>query len=195
MQRFTQLVGRCSAALIGVSILCASSAAYAADKVVIRYGIVRQSLAVSELTDFAQRGEISPVLQRYLDRANADPAEMRRTLNKPIPVSGSTLKSLLSNQAGERMLDELGKMIQTPDDQGNREALQAALVKSAEADNNVTILETIQNYPSDEVHLDVKRMIRTYNTLDKTLRSSQGVLNQIEPLRELLRKQGVKVPF
>jgi Alpha/beta hydrolase of unknown function (DUF1400) len=195
MNRFTQLLYPLSAALAGASILISGSAGQAAEKVVFRYGIIRQSLAVSELTNFAERGEISPVLDRYLQRANADPVEVRRTLNKPLPVSGTTLKSLLNNQAGDRLLDELGKMIQTPDDQGNKDALQTALIKSAESDNNVTILETIQNYPSEEVHLDVKRMIKTYNNLDKVARPAQGVLNQIEPLRDLLRKNGVKVPF
>jgi Alpha/beta hydrolase of unknown function (DUF1400) len=194
MQRFMTLFFPFSAALAGISLLFSAAVGQAAEKVVFRYGIIRQSLAVSELTDFAQGKETSPAVDRYLARANADPAEVRRTLNKPLPVSKTTLQTLLNNPAGERMLDELGRMIQTSDDRGNREALQAALVRSAEVDNTVTILETIQNYPADEVHLDVKRMVKTYNNLDKLTRSAQEVLNQVGPIQELLKKQGIKIP-
>jgi hypothetical protein len=191
MGRFNHWGSAIAAIVAGAGIILDATVGQTAEQVVFRYGIIRQRLAVAELTDFAQGKETSPVMQRYLERANANPAEVKRALNEPITISPTTLKSVLDNPAGDRMLDELGKMIQTPNDQENREALRSALVASAAKDNQVTVLEVIQNYPSDEIHLDVKRMVRTYSRVGK---SAQEALTQVDALRQLLERQGIKLP-
>jgi hypothetical protein len=177
--------------IAAIALLLTATPGQAAQEVVFRYGILRQRLAVSELTDFAQGKETSPVMQRYLNRTNSDPAEVRRILNEPITMDPSLLDRLLKNPAGNLMLNELGQMIQTPDNQENPEALRTALVKSATADNQVTLLETIQNYPTDEIHLDVKRMIRTYSRVRKP---AQEAITQFGNLRDILKKQGITIP-
>ncbi|MBM0740585.1 alpha/beta hydrolase [Phormidium sp. CLA17] len=181
-------------AIAGAILLMHTPAAEAADKVVVRYGIFRQSLSVEELTTFAEKGEMSRKVERYLDMAKSDPAEIRQVLTKPIDINYGTVNTALNNPLGNRMLDELGRMIQTPDNEGNRDALRTAVSQSAAKDNKVSILEIIQNYPSDEIHLDAKRIIKTYNTLAKYQKPIEGVLNNVEPIRELLKKQGINLP-
>jgi hypothetical protein len=171
-------------------------AAEAADKVVVRYGILRQSLSVAELVNFAEKGEMSRKVERYLNMSKSDPAEIRQILTKPINISSGTVSTALNNPLGDRMLDELGRMIQTPEneDKGNRDALRTAVIQSAAKDNQVSILEIIQNYPADEIHLDAKRIIKTYNTLAKYQKPIEGILNNLGPVRELLQKQGINLP-
>lgn len=183
-------------AIASALLLMHTPAAEAADKVVVRYGILRQSLSVAELTNFAEKGEMSRKVERYLNMTKSDPAEIRQILTKPIDVSGSTVSTALNNPLGDRMLDELGRMIQTPEneDKANRDALRAAMVQSAAKDNQVSILEIIQNYPADEIHLDAKRIIKTYNTLAKYQKPIEGILNNLGPIRELLQKQGINLP-
>ncbi|UBF24086.1 alpha/beta hydrolase [Kovacikia minuta CCNUW1] len=181
-------------AIASSSVLLVAPAAPAAEEVVFRYGIFRQRLAVSELTDFAETGEISPVLQRYLKRANSDPESVRETLTRPIEINHNVLDNALNNPGGDRMLDELGKMIQTPNDENNREALRTALIKATENDNRLTLLEVIQNYPTDEIHLDVKRAIKTYNRLAEYQGPIQQALDGAESLRRILKNQGVNLP-
>lgn len=168
--------------------------AQAANEIVFRYGILRQRLSVVELAKFAETGEQSPVLERYLRRTNSNPEEVRQVLNQSVDVSKGTLNTGLNNAVGNLLLDELGKMIQTPDDQGNREALRTALVDSATPDNKLTILEVIQNYPADEIHLDVKRAIRTYNRLAEYQQPVQNVLEKVGPIRQILKDQGINLP-
>jgi hypothetical protein len=166
----------------------------AAEEVVFHYGIFRQRLAVSELTDFAETGETSRVLKRYLKRANSDPEAVRQALIRPIDVDHEVLDRALNNPAGDRLLDELGKIVQTPDDEDNREALRTALDKATANDNRLTLLEVIQNYPTDEIHLDVKRAIRTYNRVAEYQGPLQQALEGAETLRRILRTQGVNLP-
>lgn len=181
-------------AIASAILLMHTPAAEAAEKVVVRYGILRQSLSVAELTDFAEKGEMSRKVERYLDMTKSDPAEIRQILTKPIDISSSTVSTALNNPLGDRMLDELGRMIQTPENEGNRDALRTAVIQSTAKDNKASILEIIQNYPADEIHLDAKRIIKTYNTLAKFQKPVEGILNNLGPIRELLQKQGINLP-
>lgn len=181
-------------AIAAASMLAIVPQANASEEIVFRYGILRQRLSVVELTKFAQTGEKSPVLERYLQRTNSNPEEVRQVLNQPVEISQSTLDKGLNNSVANLLLDELGKMIQTPNDEGNREALRTALISSTAQDNKLTVLEVIQNYPTDEIHLDVKRAIRTYNQVSKYQKPVQNVLEKAGPLREILKNQGINVP-
>ncbi|MBF2029919.1 MAG: alpha/beta hydrolase [Oscillatoriales cyanobacterium C42_A2020_001] len=181
-------------AIATAGILVTIPAGKAADEIVFRYGILRQRLSVVELTKFAQTGEQSPVVERYLNRTNSNPEEVRELLNRPVNIERRLLDRGLNNAAGNMVLDELGKMIQTPDDEGNREALRAALLESTAGDNQLTMLEVIQNYPTDEIHLDVKRAIRTYERIAKYQGSIQEALKKSDSLRQILKDQGINIP-
>jgi len=134
------------------------------------------------------------VVERYLNRTNSNPEEIRELLNRPVNIERRLLDRGLNNVAGNMLLDELGKMIQTPDDEGNREALRTALLESTSGDNQLTILEVIQNYPTEEIHLDVKRAIRTYDRIAKYQGSVQEALQKAGSLRQILKDQGISLP-
>ncbi len=187
MQRSKKWLLQLGGAIAGVSMLLSASVGRAADEVVFRYGIFRQRLSVIELTNFAEKGEMSPVVERYLKRTNSNPEEVRRILNKPIAMSRGTLNTALKNPLGNMVLDELGGIIRTPDNTDNREALRIALLQSAQKNNQLTILSMIQNYPTDEIHLDVKQAIRTYERVSKIQKPVQNILEKIGPLRDLLK--------
>ncbi|GAB4345585.1 MAG: hypothetical protein OHK0047_38990 [Leptolyngbyaceae cyanobacterium] len=167
-----------------------------ANEVVFRYGIFRRRLAVAELTNFAKTGEQSRVLQKYLEMTNSDAESIRQILNQPVGIDRSTLNVALKNPAANLLLDELGHIIQTPDNkiQDNKEALREAVLTSASKDNQFTLLEVIQNYPGDEIHLDVKRAIRTYNTVSKFQKPVEGALGQINQVRQRLKDRGINLP-
>ncbi|EKQ70016.1 Alpha/beta hydrolase of unknown function (DUF1400) [Leptolyngbyaceae cyanobacterium JSC-12] len=181
-------------AIAAAGILATAPAGKAADEIVFRYGILRQRLSVAELTKFAQTGETSPVVERYLNQTNSNPEEIRAVLNRTVNVERRLLDRGLNNVAGNMLLDELGKIIQTPDDKGNREALCTALLESTAGDNQLTLLEVVQNYPTDEIHLDVKRAIRTYDRVARYQGSLQNAIQRAEPLRQILKDQGIKIP-
>jgi hypothetical protein len=176
------------------SLLVSAPQAQAADEIVFRYGILRQKLSVSELTKFAATGEQSPVLERYLQRTNANPEEVRQVLNQTVAINSKTLDQGLNNVVGNLLLDELGKIIQTPNDQDNRAALRSTLIASTQADNQLTVLEVIQNYPENEIHLDVKRAIKTYNRIAQYQQPVQEALQKAGSLRQILHNQGIKLP-
>lgn len=188
------LLGTASVAIAAFSLLGPSTTAQAAEEVKFRYGILRFGLSVKELTDFASTGEKSPVVERYLSRTNSNPEEVRRILNYPVAIETGLLDKALNNPAANLLLDELGKIIQTPDDSENQEALRQAMTASTKADNQLTVLEVIQNYPRDEVHLDVKRAVKTYENIAKYQNSISEALKKAGSLRDALKKQGITLP-
>ncbi len=69
------------------SILLFSTSAIAADQVVLKYRIFRESISVEELSAFAETGELSKSLRINLALARQDPKAVRRYLTEPVKVN------------------------------------------------------------------------------------------------------------
>jgi hypothetical protein len=140
------------------SLLFYSTRAEAAEKVVLKYRFLQEKVSVPELATFAQTGELSSSLRSYLKLANKKPDDLRRTLTQEVKVNPTFLYRALNNPLGEGMLDQVSQVIHTPTNRANRESLRGALVSSALPDGNITLIETLQNYPTPEVHVEGDRI-------------------------------------
>ena len=159
-----------------------STAGFAAEKVVLKYGIFQESLSVAELSSFAATGDPSPTLAAYMKLANKKPEEVRNALTKQVKVSPVVLDQALNSVVGERLLDEVGKTVHTGADTANRQALRSALVLSASDDSKISLMEAIQKYPTQEVEVEGDRLVDTATKLsDLTtgIRKILGVFNQL----------------
>ncbi|MBW4440038.1 MAG: alpha/beta hydrolase [Plectolyngbya sp. WJT66-NPBG17] len=164
---------------VGVAVLIASSQAIAAERVIFKYKILRESLSVPELTTFAQTGEVSNNLQTYLRLSRQNPETVRRTLTQPIKVDPILLDRVLNSPLGNGLLDQLGQAIQTPRGGAERQALRAALALSASGDGSISVLEILQNYPTQEVVLDGDRIEVAYRRLNELVDRLRNPLGQI----------------
>ncbi len=137
--------------------------AHAAEEIVLKYKILQASISVSELATFAETGELSPALQKYLNLAGRDPQELRSALTKKVDVSPLLLDRVFNSFPGEILLDQVGQVIHTPSGQADRQALRAAIVLSATSDSSLTLLEIMQNYPTSEIQVDGERLVQVYS--------------------------------
>lgn len=159
------------------SISGADKEAFAAEQVVLKYRILRESISVNELSTFAETGELSRPLQVNLKLARQNPEAVRRFLTQPVQVSPIFLDRLLNSPVGNVVLDELEKVVHTPDRLADRQALRAALVISASRDNNVTLIEVIQNYPTSQVEVEGDRLEDAYRQLQRLSGSWRDLLD------------------
>jgi hypothetical protein len=159
--------------------------AQAAETVVLRYSIFRRSLPVADLTEFAETGEPSRRLQRYLRMANEEPERFRQFITEETPADPQTLDRVLVSPAGDVLLDKLSEYIYTPE-QDDREALRVALNQAAENDSKISFLEVLQTYPAAEAHINVRRAINTYRQIAELQQQVEGVLGG--GLDEVLRE-------
>lgn len=178
------LLAYLTAPLLGGLLL--GSSVQAAEQVVLKYGVWQDTVPVAELETLAATGEASPALAFYLKLANKQPADLQKILTRPVKADPVTLDRVLNSAPGEMLLDELGTIIQTPTGAANRQALRATMVLSASDDRQVTLLETIQNYPTSELHIDGKNLERAYGTFAKIERPVRQVEERLRQLEKLL---------
>jgi len=154
----------------GMGILLFGTSADASESAVLKYRFLRASISVRELTTFAETGQISTPLGFYLKLAGKDTQEMRRLLKEEVKVNPLLLYQVLKSPFGEVLLDQVSEVVHTPDNLANRESLRAALVSSALPDRNITLLEILQNYPTQEVHVEGERLAEVYGKLSRLAR-------------------------
>jgi Alpha/beta hydrolase of unknown function (DUF1400) len=164
---------------VSISAATLSSSAFAAERVVLKYGVLRESISVGELTAFGDKGEISPALQSYLRLSKQDPLAVRRSLTRPVTINPILLDRVLNSPIGNALLDPLSQAIRTPKGGADRQAIRAALTLSASGDNRLSILEVLQKYPTQEVMLDGDRLVDAYKRLSELADRLQNPLGKI----------------
>lgn len=135
-----------------------TSEAIAAEKVVLKYRIFRESISVEELSTFAKTGEISRSLRVNLALARQDPKLIRKYLTEPVQVNPILLDRVLNSPVGNVFIDEISQVIHTPSRKADRQALRAALVLSARQDRTITLIEILENYPTQVVEVEGDRL-------------------------------------
>ncbi|MBE9203927.1 alpha/beta hydrolase [Synechocystis salina LEGE 06099] len=138
----------------------------AAERVVLTYSVLRESVSIEELGELSRTGKVSPSLKAYLKMANKDPEELRGWLNQPFQADPVTLSRVLNSFAGEYVLNQVGQVIHTPSKRDNKEALRGAIITSAEKDNQVRLIEVLENYPTPELHVNGDRLMELYQQVE-----------------------------
>ncbi|MGK7941912.1 MAG: alpha/beta hydrolase [Crocosphaera sp.] len=149
-----------------LGLLSSQVPAKAAETVILKYSILRESVSVKELSTLANTGEASSSLKAYLKLANKKPEELRTLLNNNVDVDPVFLSKVLNSFAGGIVLDPVGEVIHTPSKRANRESLRGALVTSALSDKNIRLIEIFENYPTQEIHVDGDRLAEIYQSIE-----------------------------
>ncbi|HZG40148.1 MAG TPA: alpha/beta hydrolase [Nodosilinea sp.] len=144
--------------------------ARAAERVRLNYRGFSRTVPVSLLVALADTGAASGVLGGLLNQAGQDVGELRSLLTRPLSADPVMLDRSLNSRPGEWVLDYLAQSIHTGRGEANRQALRSALVLSASGDKQITLLEVLQNYPTEEVVLEGDNIQAAYNRLANFLR-------------------------
>lgn len=67
------------------------------------------------------------------------------------------------------MLDQVSQVVHTPSDRASRESLRSAFVSSALPDGQITLIETLENYPTSEVHVEGDRLAEVAEKITQLL--------------------------
>ncbi len=169
---------------IMIAFFLSNGSAFAAETVLLKYRILRESISVKELTNFALTGELSTSLRINLALAKQDPKPIRQYLTESVTVNPVLLDRVLNSPVGNVILDQISEAIHTPSRQADRQALRAALVLSASSDrngksNSLSLIEIIQNYPTAEVEVEGEVLERAYRQLRQLGGNLQDLLLKI----------------
>jgi len=156
-------------------VLALSQPIHAAERLYFTYGPLGRSISIQELRDFAETGEASRQLRWYLNVANLEPERFRAVLTKEIPLSLRFVDRVTYSLPGEFALFQLGQVVHTRSRQANIQALRSSLILSVSEDNRLTLLEFLENYPTQGIYVDGVALARVANKV-------KDVVNDIEPV-------------
>ena len=134
----------------------------AAEKVILKYDVLQESISVAQLSNLSQTGETSPELHSYLELVNKKPEELRQILNYSIAATPTVLSNVLGSFAGKYLLLKVGEVIHSPSEKDSKEALRGALIASANTNDEIRLIEVLENYPNPELQIEGDRLMALY---------------------------------
>ena len=156
-----------AAIVTGMAIFLSSNRVDAASEIIFTYGGATQSVALSELQDFADTGEISPSLDFLLNFSRQNPFLMRWILRQEFPANTKLIYDLLNTAPGEYVLSQTSSVVSSKSQRANVKALRGALVSSASNDDVISLIELLENYPTQQVYVDGKILAKVGQNLSQ----------------------------
>jgi hypothetical protein len=165
--KLTKFVSIGIALVVGASasLLSSSSRAFAAEKVVLTFGPIREAINISDLEDFAKDGTTTPALKQIIGFSKMDPKILQGLIGLQIGLKPANLARVIYSTPGEKITDEIGQAIRTQRRTESGKALRAAVVLAAGDDGKVSLLEILKKYPLPEVYVDVASIAATVGKL------------------------------
>jgi hypothetical protein len=139
----------------------------ASEKIIFNYGGASESVDLSELQTFAETGEISSSLDFLLDFSQQNPFVIRWILTQEFPANTKLIYDLLNTAPGEYVLSQTSTVVSSKSERANVKALRGALVTSASDDNLISLIELLENYPTQEVYVNGKILAKARRNLSQ----------------------------
>ncbi len=136
-------------------------------RVMIDLGPIRPSFSIRGLTVFAETGRTSPGWGFYLNIANLNRDELRDILNAEVAIDLKFLDGILNSLLGEYLLFQVSKIVHTPSQQADIQALRSALILAAADDGRLSILDVLQHYPSEIILVEGINLARLAGNLQQ----------------------------
>ena len=156
-----------AAIVTGLAISLSTNRVAASEEIIFTYGGASQSIALSELQDFAETGAISPSLDFLLNFGKQNPFLMRWILRQEFPANTKLIYDLLNTAPGEYVLSQTSSVVSSKSERANVKALRGALVTSASNDNVISLIELLENYPTQQVYVDGKILVKVRRNLSQ----------------------------
>jgi hypothetical protein len=151
----------------GIAIALTPNQASSSEKIIFTYGGLTQSVSLGELQDFVETGEVSPSLDTLLSYGKQNPFFIRWILRKEFPADNKLITNLLNTAPGEFILSQTGTVVSSKTERANVKALRGALVASTKDNNLVSFIELLENYPTKDVYVNGKILVRLRRNLDE----------------------------
>lgn len=175
--KLTKFVSISIAVFLGASasILSAHTRALGAEKVVLTFGPIRQSINVSDLEDFAKDGTTTPTIRQIIGVSKMDAGTLRGLIGLEIGLKPANLARILYSTPGEKIVNEIGEAIRTQRNTESGKALRAAVILAASDDGKLSLLEILKRYPLPEMYVDVPKIMAVVGKL-------QGLAGNLQTL-------------
>lgn len=166
----------------------------AAEKVVLRYGLLQESISVAELQNIAATGKIPSEYKIYTNRFSAQQRQQFvQVLRAQRKINFVTLSRFLYTPVGVKILKDFSQVIYRKDNAGVQ-ALRAGLVAGAANSEGLSLISFIQAYPSQSLEINIEKIPKVFRNLNLSFQQTQNFIQAINP-QIAAKPNQLKFPF
>ncbi|WP_228042642.1 MULTISPECIES: alpha/beta hydrolase [unclassified Tychonema] len=193
--KLTKFVSIATALFLGASasILSSNSKALGAEKVVLTFGPIAQTINISDLENFAKNGTTTPTIKQIIGFSKMDPQVLQGLMSLEIGLKPAILARVVYSTPGEKITDEIGQAIRTHRRTESGKALRAAVILASGDDGRLSLLEMLKKYPLPEVYVDVASLAATVGKVQGLVGNVQSLLQ--ESMRQTTRTTRTETPI
>ncbi|MGK7918315.1 MAG: alpha/beta hydrolase [Prochloraceae cyanobacterium] len=154
----------------------------AAQTIDFYYGPLGFSIEVDSLELFAKEGKINRQLDFYLSRVKPEARDkFRQALLKQHDVNPVRLYRFVRTPIGEKILTQVGNLINIPGGGNGKYAIRAALGKAAFDSEGLTLLNFLRQFPTD-IELNTNNILQVRDLVQLLVRGTQRMEEEIASL-------------
>ncbi|MHC5672759.1 alpha/beta hydrolase [Nostoc sp.] len=151
--------------------------ALGAERIKFNYGLLESYIPISSLETYARTGKLDNDLagySHYVDKKQL--AQLRQVLLTPIPLNQVEVSQFLYTPIGERLLEKLGKVIQTESHLSGFYAIRAALILSAADSKDFTLLNVLHKFPASAISINLNQSLAIAESLQNLVNQTQNAV-------------------
>ncbi|MEB3251675.1 MAG: alpha/beta hydrolase [Cyanobacteriota bacterium] len=163
----------------------------AAESIIITYGGLQRTIAITDLEQLARTGKLSRQLQAYNRHLGFSPealAQIRQALSTPTrTLDVVAIAQFLYTEQGELLLQQVTRVVQTPSRQGSFQALRAALIlAAAQADRSqgFTLLDVLRAYPLEAIRVDLAGALAVAEEINQAILQSERAVTLVREIAD-----------
>lgn len=149
--------------------------ALSAEKIRLVYGMFNCSLSVETLETYAKTGEITDEFKfyaKFLDENTL--VQLRHWLQKKFYRDRVTIYRYTKSNEGKEILKEIGSVVSTHSQRNGFYPLRAAVIQAAGEGESWTILDVIDNFPTENLQINTKELFKLQKFWDESKNASSS---------------------
>ncbi|MFQ4135623.1 alpha/beta hydrolase [Nodosilinea sp. PGN35] len=159
---------------------------HTAENLIVTFGILQRSIPIADLEQFATTGELTPQLQIYrrqLQISDEQLAQIQEVLSTPVSLSPVAVAQFLYTEQGILLLEQIGRVVQTPVRQANVQALRGALIlAAADPDRGFTLVNVLRTYPTEAMRIDLAEGLAIAQEINQAILQSEAAFAQVQAI-------------
>lgn len=176
--QLSNLLSRSPLIILGAiaGVMVSHQNAIATKKIVIDIaGPISASIKVKDLQIFAETGETTKTISQALGISKVSPNTVRGLMTLEVGADVTNIARVLYSNLGENVTKGIAEVVQTRHKYESDKALRSAIILAAADDNRISVLEVLEKYPTDEMHINVSK-------INEIVEKVKGTISNLEEL-------------
>lgn len=153
----------------------------AAEEIYLDYGPLEFSLSVKYLDIYAKEGAIKGDLAAYAGYLNQEQlAKLKVALNASVDLNSLAIAQFLYSYQGEKILERVGRVVQTQSRQSGFYAIRSALILAAAEREGLTPLNILKKFPTRGIRINSQQGFKIIEDVSSILQETNRAIARVE---------------